>query len=310
MTSQSHSHHSLEGMDQWSRNASIDLIAKYIVEGFLIGLHKSPYQGASVEYAEHRIYNEGEPIRDIDWKIYAKTDRLYVKRYEDESNLRAYVLLDISSSMYYPKDASKLHFALYAASALGYLFHRQRDAVGLITFSDHMETFLRAKSSAWHLRMWMGRLEKLRAESAPSVRKTTAIQSVLKDVALRLPKRSMVVLFSDLLEGDRPENIVRALEYLRHRDHEVMVFHVRDEKTEVDFDFGRGQYIFEGLEGGKGIKINPEEVKKAYMREMKAYERTLFLGCGAMGIDFFSINSRERFDKVLMLCLRKRMHLF
>ncbi|MGB5978582.1 MAG: DUF58 domain-containing protein, partial [Cyclobacteriaceae bacterium] len=234
---------------------NLELLARQMVEGFITGLHKSPYHGFSVEFAEHRLYNSGESTRHIDWKVYAKTDRLYTKRYEEETNLRGVLLLDKSPSMYYPSESrGKLSFCCLAAASLAYMLNRQRDAVGLVTFGEKIEQQTDIKSTHSHLHTLFLYLEEI-LESKPEPG-TTNLAGVLHEIAEKVHKRSLVVLFSDMFDhSDNDQEILNALRHLKHRKHEVLLFHVTDKKTERDFEFDDRPYEFIDMETGEKVRL-------------------------------------------------------
>ncbi|NQV01035.1 MAG: DUF58 domain-containing protein, partial [Bacteroidia bacterium] len=222
--------------------SSLEFLARQVVEGFITGLHKSPFHGFSVEFAEHRLYNSGESIRNIDWKLYGRTDRLYVKRYEEETNLRCQILIDNSSSMYYPvlekptiDHPNKITFSLYLSAALIHLFRKQRDAAGLSIFSDHIELHTQSKSSNIHHKHLFSELEKLINPISTDTRKKTAVADTLHELAERIHKRSLVIIFSDMFENtSNPDELFAALQHLKHNRHEVVLFHVTDKSKEAD----------------------------------------------------------------------------
>ena len=297
----------LLSIEQIEAYGSIDLIAKSIVEGLISGLHRSPYHGFSAEYAEHRIYNPGESTRHIDWKVYARTGRLYTKSYEEETNLRAYIALDVSSSMYYPSEQiDKIRFAVYAAASLAHLFCKQRDAVGLFSFSDRIEVERSAKSTQTHLHNLLNDLSSL-LSSSKKVKKTDISKS-LHLIADKIPKRSLVVVFSDFLTEDLG-SLEHALQHLRYQSHEVILFHVHAQLTEMDLSFKEGPYFFYALEGKGRLKIDPEEIRIVYQKQMKERIHALYLRCGTLGMDFFSVNTSDSFNKTLFACLMKRMNM-
>lgn len=286
--------------------STIDLLAKQMVEGFITGLHKSPYHGFSVEFAEHRLYNPGESTRDIDWKVYARTDKLFTKRYEEETNLRCQLVIDNSSSMYYPvKNKAKITFSVMASAALAYLLHKQRDAVGITTFSDIIEYQSQVKSTKTHLHKLFLELQKLLDQSQTS--KKTAVADVLHQIANKIHKRSLVIIFSDMFDNkEEIKDIINALHHLKHNNHEVLLFHVTDPKTEYEFDFEERPYLFVDLETGQKVKVQPSEVKEFYKKEIKKYYYDLKLKCGQFNIDFIEADINEDFDKILSSYLIKR----
>ena len=286
--------------------STIDLLAKQMVEGFITGLHKSPYHGFSVEFAEHRLYNAGESTRDIDWKVYARTDKLFTKRYEEETNLRCHLVIDNSSSMYYPvKNKAKITFSVMASAALAYLLHKQRDAVGITTFSDTIEYQSQVKSTKTHLHKLFLELQKLLDQSPPS--KKTAVANVLHQIANKIHKRSLVIIFSDMFDNkEEIKDIINALHHLKHNNHEVLLFHVTDPRTEYEFDFEERPYLFIDLETKEKVKVQPSEVKEFYKKEIKKYYYDLKLKCGQFKIDFIEADVNEDFDKILSSYLIKR----
>ena len=289
---------------------NIDFLAKKLVEGFITGLHKSPYHGFSVEFAEHRLYNTGESTRHIDWKVFAKTDRLYTKRYEEETNLRCHILIDASSSMRYPaKTQEKLQFAVYASAALSWLLHRQRDAVGITTFSDKVLAQSAVKSTQGHIHKLFVMLENLL--QAEARQETTDIPKVLHEIANTIHKRSLVVVFSDMFANTADyEEIFSGLMHLRHNKHEVILFHVVDHRTELDFDFADRPHLFIDLESGDKIKLQPAQIKQAFRAKARAELNYLRNKCGQLEIDFVEADVRDDFNHIFnsFLIKRAKMH--
>ena len=287
---------------------NLEFLARQLVEGFITGLHQSPYHGFSVEFSEHRLYNPGESTRHIDWKVFARTDKLFVKRYEEETNLRCHLLLDVSPSMYYPAPThDKLRFSVLCAAALTTLLQKQRDAVGLVTFADQVELQTPVRSTSTHRHTLLLTLQQLLERPAPT-RRPTDVANVIHQIAQQIPKRSLVVLFSDML-GRAPEEqtaALAALQHLRHQQHEVLLFHVMDRATESNFDFADRPYLFEDVETGEVVKLQPGQVREQYRAAMKTYEQELALRCGQYKIDFVPVDIREPFDKVLYAYLVKR----
>lgn len=286
---------------------NIELLARQMVEGFITGLHKSPYHGFSVEFAEHRQYNTGESTRHLDWKVYARTDKLFVKRYEEETNLRARILLDVSSSMYYPAETNgKLTFSVMAAAALSYMLQKQRDAVGLTTFSENAELETPIKSSKTHLNQVFIQLQRLLDSERPKERKTAAAELIHK-VAARLHRRSLVVIFSDMLDNQaNPDEVFAALQHLKHNRHEVLLFHVHDRSTELEFDFKDRPHRFVDLETGESVKLRPAEVREYYRQKSQEQFQELKLRCGKYKIDFIEADISQSLDQVLLPYLIKR----
>lgn len=288
---------------------NLEFLARQLVEGFITGLHQSPYHGFSVEFSEHRLYNPGESTRHLDWKVFARTDKLFVKRYEEETNLRCHLLLDVSPSMYYPvPDHDKLRFAVLCAAAITTMLQKQRDAVGLVTFADQVELQTPVRSTSTHRHTLLLTLQQLLERPPTPRRATTDVSGVIHTIAQQIPKRSLVVLFSDML-GRAPEEqtaTLAALQHLRHQNHEVLLFHIMDRATEADFAFQDRPYVFEDVETGETVKLQPSQVREQYRAAMQKYEHELVLRCGQYKIDFVPVDIREPFDKVLYAYLVKR----
>jgi uncharacterized protein (DUF58 family) len=295
----------------------LELLAKQVVEGFITGLHKSPFHGFSVEFAEHRIYNTGEPTRHIDWKLFGKTDKLFVKRYEEETNLRCHIVIDDSSSMYFPAvlpplkggrgDVNKITFSIHCAAALAYLLKKQRDAIGLSVFSDKVEFHTQAKSSHAHHKMLFAEFEKLLAPISEDTHKKSFTANALHEIAESIHKRSLVIIFSDMMEsGKKGEELFSALQHLRHNKHEVILFHVVDKSKELDFEFENRPYNFIDMETGERVKVHPNEIKETYVRSMAEYKKELMLHCAQYRIDFVEADIKQGFQQVLMPYLIKR----
>jgi uncharacterized protein (DUF58 family) len=293
---------------------NLELLARQLVDGFITGLHQSPYHGFSVEFSEHRLYNPGESTRHMDWKVFARTDKLFVKRYEEETNLRAHILLDVSPSMYYPAPGhDKLRFSVLAAAALTTLLQRQRDAVGLVTFGEQIELQTPVRSTTAHRHTLLLTLQQLLERPAPaaSTRRPTAatnVAGVLHAIAQQIPKRSLVIVFSDMLGRGAQEQAaaLAALQHLRHQHHEVLLFHILDRATESNFDFQDRPYIFEDVETGEEIRLQPSQVREQYRVAMQQFEADLALRCGQLKIDFVPVDVHEPFAKVLHAYLVKR----
>jgi uncharacterized protein (DUF58 family) len=299
-------------------SGSLEFIARQVVEGFITGLHKSPFHGFSVEFAEHRQYNSGESVKNIDWKLYGRTDRLYVKRYEEETNLRCQILIDNSSSMYYPvmdnpgiDKPNKIVFSIYVAAALIYLFRKQRDAAGISVFSDLIEIHTQAKSSSIHHRYLYSELERLLHPFTPETRRKTAASEALHLLAERIHKRSLVIILSDMMENStNTEELFSSLQHLRHNKHEVVLFHVVDKNKELDFDFENRPYRFIDMESGEDLKVYPSKVKEQYISAIQKYKADLKLRCGQYHIDFVEADINQGFEQVLLPYLVKRSKMF
>lgn len=299
---------------QLQQYSHLELLSRQVVEGFITGLHKSPFHGFSVEFAEHRLYNTGESTRHIDWKLYGRSDKLFVKRFEEETNLRCHIVVDHSSSMYFPEAAkkddapyNKISFSVYAAAALVELLKRQRDAVGLTIFSENLELHTAARSSTMHHKMLFSELEKLLIAPPPDTRKKTFAVEALHTIAESIHKRSLVILFSDMFESrENASELFSALQHLRHNKHEVILFHVTDKRMELDFDFDNRPYRFIDMESGEEVKVHPHEVKANYLKAIGEYKHELMLHAAQYRIDFVEADINEGFHQVLMPYLLKR----
>jgi uncharacterized protein (DUF58 family) len=286
---------------------NLELLAKKVVEGFITGLHKSPFHGFSVEFAEHRLYNSGESTRHIDWKLFARSEKLFIKRYEEETNLRCQIVIDASSSMLFPKDSenNKLRFSVYAAAALCELLKQQRDAFGLTIFEDEIKKHLPPKGSPAHKKLLMNALEEL-LDSKHENRKTAAA-SALNQIAEVIHQRSLVVIFSDMFENlSDNEELFSALQHLKYNKHEVVLFQVTDKKKELDFEFENKPYHFIDLESGEEIKLNPTQIKEQYVRSVNEFNEALKIKCGQYKIDLVEADIHQSFDTVLYTYLVKR----
>ncbi len=286
---------------------NLELIAKKVVEGFITGLHKSPFHGFSVEFAEHRLYNRGESTKHIDWKLFGRTDKLFVKRYEEETNLRCQIVIDSSSSMLFPKgeENNKLDFSVNAAAALCELLKTQRDAFGLSVFSDKLNFHLPPKGSETHKKILFNQLENILKET--QLNNTTSAASALNEVAEVIHRRSLVFIFSDMFENAaNNEDLFSALQHLKFRKHEVVLFHVTDKRQEINFEFENRPYHFIDMESGEEIKLNPSQVKDIYIKKIAEFKEALELKCGQYKIDFVEADINEGFDKVLYAYLVKR----
>lgn len=288
---------------------NLELLARQVVEGFITGLHKSPFHGFSVEFAEHRLYNSGESVKNIDWKLFARTDKLFVKRFEEETNLRCQIVLDVSSSMYYPeKEFNKLRFSVLSAASLIYLLRRQRDAFGLSCFSDHVEFSSPSKSTVIHQKYLFTELEKY--VSNPRKGNKTTVAAALHQIAEQIHKRSMVIIFSDMLETGSSEaalnEIFHALQHLKYNKHEVVVFSVTDHRRELEFDFENRPYHFIDMETGEEVKVHPNNIKESYLDTVRRYHKELQLRCAQNRIDLVDADIHAGFYQVLQAYLIKR----
>lgn len=299
----------------------LELLAKQVVEGFIIGLHKSPYHGFSVEFAEHRLYNSGEATRHIDWKVYARSEKLFVKKYEEETNLRCQLVIDTSSSMHYPSEKecaekniyNKLQFSIVASAALMNLLKRQRDAFGLTLFSDKVDVNTQCRSTTIHQRLLYSHLSKISSDNANN-KKTSAVKA-LHEIADSIHKRSLVVVFSDMFDSSinadlDADEMLSALKHLRHNKHEVILFHTYDGEKEMDFKFDNRPYRFIDLETGQQLKLNPSEVKHAYIEKAQAYKKMLHERCAQYRIDVVEADVRQGFQQILTPYLIKRSKMY
>ena len=291
---------------------NLELLAKQVVEGFIIGLHKSPFHGFSVEFAEHRLYNPGEAMKNIDWKVYARTDRMYVKKFEEETNLRCQIVVDASSSMYFPKEKendpfhiNKLRFSSLAAAALMNLLKKQRDAFGLTVFDEKLREHTRCKSSTSHYRLLLTHLQKL--IDRPELNRTTAATAALHQIADSIHRRSLVVIFSDMFEQSKdPEALFSALQHLKHNKHEVILFHTVDKSKEVDFEYENRPYLFIDMESGEELRLQPNQVKEEYVRQLSGFKNLLKMKCLQYKVDFVEADINAGFKPILQNWLVKR----
>ena len=275
----------------------LDLKARLIVEGYISGLHKSPFHGFSVEFAEHREYSPGDDIRHIDWKVFGRTDRYYIKQYEEETNLVAHVVLDVSESMNFGDDGvSKLEYGQMVAAALAYLIIQQQDAAGLIMFDDAVRANLPPRSHGSHLQAIFHTLSQTEANEK------TDVGRVLDEVAQTIQKRGLVILISDLF--DDPDRVLAGLQHLVHRRHDVIVFHVMDD-AELNFPFER-MTRFDGLESQGDLVVNPRSLREGYLKEVENFRRKIQRGCTAHRIDYVLLNTATPLDVALSSYLAKR----
>ncbi len=280
-----------------ARLDNISLIARLVVEGYIIGLHKSPYHGFSVEFAEHRPYMPGDEIKHIDWKIYAKTDRYYIKQFEEETNLRSYILLDISGSMGYTSGSiTKLDYGSYLAAALSYLMLKQQDAVSLILFDKTINTYLPPLAKQSHLNQVLKALEKTQPGTE------TKIAPILHEFAEKIKKRGLIILISDLL--DDPPAVLKALKHFRHKGHEVVLFHLFD-RQELSFDFAR-QTQFVDMENGSSLITEPWHIQETYQQTVKKFIDHYKFGCRKHNMDYTFLTTDKSLDIAITEYLHKR----
>ena len=291
----------------------LEMLANQVVEGFISGMHKSPFHGFSAEFSEHKVYNAGESTKHIDWKLFAKTDRLYTKRFEEETNMRCHIIVDNSSSMHYPELKSnqpyyekKIGFSVLASAVLMNILKKQRDAVGLSVFSDNYEYYAPEKGSDRHHRMLLNKLEQLLEQ--PKVKKTTDTITYLHQIAEKMHRRSMIILFTDMFQGEDDEKLFNALQHLKHNKHKVVLFHVVDNKTELKFDFDNTPRKFIDLESGEEVSIYADNVKEEYEKRAEAYFKNLALTCAKNQIKYVSVNVGDNFEKILTTYLVEKQN--
>ncbi len=278
--------------------SNLDLKARLIVEGFVSGLHRSPYHGFSVEFAQHREYTPGDDLRHLDWKVYGRSDRLYLKEYEQETNLRAYLLLDTSESMKYASgEVSKLEYACYVAASLTHLIIEQQDAVGFARFDSEVRKFIPSSSSLAHKKTILQEMTLLTSE------RKTRLGGILHTLAERIRHRGLVILISDLF--DEPKEIFSGLQHFRHKGHDVIVFHILDE-YEVTFPFER-MTLFKGLEDLPEVLTDPRALRKEYLEEVNSFVTGLRRTCLQERIDYVQISTDQFLDVALSSYLARRL---
>jgi uncharacterized protein (DUF58 family) len=283
-----------------ARLSNMSLRARLVVEGYIIGQHKSPFHGFSVEFAEHRTYGPGDEIRHVDWKLYGKTDRYFVKQYEEETNLRSYILLDTSRSMEYKSNKiSKLDYGNYLSAALAYLMINQQDGVGLTLFDNQIQKFIPPRSKPSHINTILSHLDKTGSG------KDTDVGIVLHEMAERIKKRGLVILISDLF--DETENIMKGLKHFRHNKQEIIVFHIMDRK-ELDFNF-TNRTKFKDMETDEQITTEPWKIRKIYQQAIRSYQDELRLRCREQKIDYVPLFTDQNLDLALNEYLKKRQRL-
>ncbi|MBL7897137.1 MAG: DUF58 domain-containing protein [Crocinitomicaceae bacterium] len=298
-------------IQELAKFGNLEFVARQVVEGFITGLHRSPFHGFSVEFAEHRIYNTGESTRHIDWKLYAKTDKLFIKRYEEETNLRCRIILDISSSMYFPEISkeyplNKLGFSVYAIASLIELLKSQRDGVGLTIFEDGIKFDSAIKTSNAHHKMLFHELEKRMSAQQETLNRTTSVVNTLHEIAENNHKRSLIILFSDFFTNESMDELTDAFLHLKHNKHEVLLFNVVDKKHELNFEYPNRPTTFIDLETGEKIKLHPGEIKDFYKNQVDEAMNALKLKCTQFKIDFIEADIQEGLAFVLQQYLIKR----
>jgi uncharacterized protein (DUF58 family) len=304
----------MENLEYINLPINLDLFAKQVVEGFITGLHKSPYHGFSVEFAEHRLYNSGESTRHIDWKLYGRTDKLFNKRYEEETNLRCQIVLDTSSSMYYPnyenpslENPNKILFSVYATAVLMNLLKRQRDAIGLSTFTHKLDFHSPNRTTQRHYRLLYNELEKLLKVNAIDQKRETASSEALHQISEMLHKRSMVMVFTDMIADDKDlEQQFDAFKHLKYNKHEVVLFYLTEPKTEIDLEFENKPHKFIDVESGQDIKLSPNQLKELYKEQAQNHIAELKLKCLQYKIDLVEVDINKGFEQILISYLLKR----
>jgi len=291
----------------------LELLANQVVEGFISGMHKSPFHGFSAEFAEHKVYNVGESTRHIDWKLFAKTDRLYSKRFEEETNLRCHIIVDNSSSMHYPKlkpnqkfYESKIGFSVLASAVLMNILKKQRDAVGLSVFSDAYEYYAPEKGSDRHHRMLLNTLENLITPARKQ--KNTDTITYLHQIAQKIHRRSMIILFTDMFQSNNEDDLFVALQHLKHNKHKVVLFHVVDKKTEQSFDFDNAPRKFVDIETGEEIAVFADNVKQQYEKGVESFFKKIALSCAQNQIQYVPAAVGENFEQILLTYLAEKQN--
>lgn len=303
-------------IQQFQQFDNLEFISKEVVEGFITGLHRSPFHGFSVEFAEHRLYNTGESTKHLDWKLFARTDRLFVKQYEEETNLRCQLVIDTSSSMLFPFEkgkaapTNKLAFSVYSAAAIMYLLRKQRDAVGLSLFSNDIEFHSEARLSSVHIDLLYNQLASLLNQEQAVLNKETNTVEALHMIAENIHKRSLVILFTDLTGQENLDEFFEALQHMRYNKHEVLLFHISDHLHEKQFDFRNQPYRFVDLETGEHLRFSPHDLKKNFERAMDDYFEEMRVRCGQYQVDLAQADINEDFRHVLFTYLLKRKRLY
>lgn len=289
-------------------NDNLELIARQVVEGFILGLHKSPFHGFSVEFAEHRLYNQGDPLKHIDWRVYGRTDKLFIKRFEEETNLRCCIVMDTSSSMQFPKDnqkVNKLQFSCVAAAGLLQLLKRQLDAASLALFDESVYYLSDCRSANSHYRMLMNELQ--RTLNLSTENKVTNAAKALHLVAEQMHKRSLIVIFSDMMDdAEHIEDLFSAIQHLRYNKHEVILFHVADGKQELAFEFENRPYEFVDMESGERVKLQPQQIKDQYISKMRDFQQLIESRCHQYQVDRLAVDLSQPVEEVLHAFLIKR----
>jgi len=291
---------------------NLELLAKQVVEGFIAGMHKSPFHGFSAEFAEHKIYNQGESTRHIDWKLFAKTDKLYTKRYDDETNLRCHLIIDNSSSMHYPEmtnfsitNLNKIAFSALASASLMNILKKQRDAVGLSIYSDAYDYYAPEKGSERHHQMLLSQLSNT-VVSKP-LNKQTETYTYLHQIAENIHRRSLIFFFTDMFQTSTDHvKLFEALRHLKHNKHEVVLFHVIDKEKELKFDFDNAPKRFIDVETNEFINLYPDTIKEGYESAVEDYFKTIKLKCLQYQIKYVEADVNQSFNKILTTYMVER----
>lgn len=292
-------------LDKATLFQNLELLAQQVVEGFISGIHKSPFHGFSAEFAEHKIYNSGESTKHIDWKLFAKTDKLYTKKYEEETNLRCHIILDNSASMYYPEiknlsidNLNKIGFGVLAIAALMNILKKQRDAVGLSVFSDTYNFYTPEKGSERHHQMLLSKLSEISLDTKPA--KQTEIYTYLHLIAEKIKRRSLVFIFTDMFQTSiEDDKLFDALRHLKYNKHEVVLFHLLDMEKELHFNFENTPKRFLDVETGEHVDLFSNTVKEAYEDAIMRYFDELKLKCAQYKIKYVDVDVKSDFSKVL-----------
>ena len=308
----------MNDIEQIKLKTNIEFFARQVVEGFITGKHKSPYHGFSVEFAEHKLHNPGESTRHIDWKLYARSDKLFVKKYEEETNLRCQIVIDTSSSMYFPnfssvslKSPNKIIFSVYASAILMQLFKKQRDAVGLTIYSNDIDNHIVSKTSNKHHQIIYDEFQKILSVDAKLANRKSSTISTLHEIADRINQRSLVILFSDLISEDKTlEDVFNAFRHLKHKRNEVILFHLSDVKKEQMLEYENKPYEFVDVESGESIKMNPFHYKEKYKSLMSSHMDKLRLKCLQYKIDLIEVDINKGYDQIITSYLLKRQKMF
>jgi len=291
---------------------NLQVLAAQIVEGFITGIHRSPFHGFSSEFSEHKVYNNGESTKHIDWKLFARTDKLFTKKYEDETNLRCHIIIDNSASMHYPKvkefevkNLNKIGFSVLASAALLQLLKKQRDAIGLSIYSDQYDFYIGEKGSDRHHHLLLHQLENT-LNAIPKTADTNTVK-YLHEIAENIHRRSLIVLFTDLFQyNTNKEALFSALQHLKHNKHEVLLFHTLDSKTEVNFEFNNTPKSFVDVETGQKIDLYADQVQEAYQQKAKKYVQEIKLTCAQYNIKYIPVDINKNFDTILNTYLVER----